>query len=67
LSTLSRKGLIESHWEEKGVAHSEGHPRRKYYEVTAEGSTALLEAIERFGTLGLRLTAVVPESAADER
>jgi DNA-binding PadR family transcriptional regulator len=67
LSTLTRKGPVESHWEEEGVAHLEGRPRRKYYEVTAEGSTALLEAIERFGALGLRPTSVVPESAADER
>jgi PadR family transcriptional regulator PadR len=61
LSTLTRMGLVESHWEEEGVAHAEGRPRRKYYEVTAEGSTALLEAIERFGALGLRPPSVVPE------
>jgi DNA-binding PadR family transcriptional regulator len=62
LSTLTRKGLVESHWEE-GVAHSDGRPKRKYYEVTAEGSMALREAMERFGALGLRPPAVAPEAS----
>ncbi|MCH7532048.1 MAG: PadR family transcriptional regulator [Gemmatimonadetes bacterium] len=38
MSTLTRKGLLESHWEEEGVAHAGGGPRRKYYEVTPRGS-----------------------------
>jgi len=62
LSTLTRKGLVESHWEEEGVAHADGRPRRKYYEVTAEGSTALREALERFGALGLRASTATPEA-----
>jgi len=62
LSTLTRKGLVESHWEEESVAHTEGRPKRKYYEVTAEGSTALREAIERFGALGLRASSGAPEA-----
>ena len=63
LSTLTRKGLVESRWEEEGVAHSEGRPRRKYYEVMADGSTALSEAIERYGTLGLRPPRAVQEGS----
>jgi DNA-binding PadR family transcriptional regulator len=62
LSTLTRKGLVDSHWEEEGVARADGRPRRKYYEVTAEGSTALREAMERFGALGLRASTVTPEA-----
>ena len=61
LSTLTRKGLVESRWEEKGVAYADGRPRRKYYEVTAEGSTALQAAMERFGALGLRASSAAPE------
>ncbi len=62
LSTLTRKGLVESHWEEEGVAHADGRPRRKYYAVRVEGSTALQEAMERFRALGLRASSVAPEA-----
>ena len=58
LSTLERKQLVESWWEKKGPAHSDGRPRRKYYRVTAEGSDALREAMEHFQAIGLRTPAV---------
>jgi DNA-binding PadR family transcriptional regulator len=53
---------VESHWEEEGVAHADGRPRRKYYAVRVEGSTALQEAMERFRALGLRASSVAPEA-----
>ncbi len=58
LSTLERKQLVESRWEKKGPAHSDGRPRRKYYRVTEEGSDALREAMEHFHAIGLRTPAV---------
>ena len=63
LSTLERKHLVASRWEEAGPAHSDGRPRRKYYRVTAEGSEALQEAMEHFQAMGLRTPAVTPKIA----
>ncbi len=62
LSTLERKQLVASRWEEEGPAHSNGRPRRKYYRVTAEGSDALREAMERFEAIGLRTSTVTPKT-----
>ncbi len=58
LSTLERKRLVESRWEKRGSAHSDGRPRRKYYRVTAEGSDALREAMAHLQAIGLRTPAV---------
>ncbi len=54
LATLTRKGHVKSSWEDDAVARTEGRPRRRYYEVTPEGSVALSEAMVRWTTLGLR-------------
>ena len=62
LSTLVRKKLVESRWENEGAAHSDGRPRRKYYRVTAEGMEALREAMEHFQAIGLRTPAVTPKT-----
>ena len=62
LSTLERKQLVESRWEGKRSAHSDGRPRRKYYRVTAEGSDALREAMEHFQAIGLRTPAVTSKT-----
>ncbi len=61
LSTLERKELVESRWEEKDVAHSGRRPRRRYYRVTPEGAAALQAAMERFGAIGLRTPPVTPK------
>ena len=53
LATLTRKKLLTAHWEDRDVAQAEGRPRRRYYEVTREGATALVEAMRRFDALGL--------------
>ena len=53
LTTLGRRGLVRSSWEDEGVAEAEGRPRRRYYEVTREGAAALAEALERFRAMGL--------------
>ena len=47
LSRLESAGLVRSRWEDEDRAHGEGRPRRRYYETTAEGQTALSGALER--------------------
>ena len=53
LRRLEGAELVESEWEDGGVAQQQGRPARKYYRVTAEGATALEEAAKRFRLLGL--------------
>lgn len=53
LSTLNRRQLVESAWEELDLAQADGRPRRRYYEVTTAGRAALLESLERLEGLGL--------------
>jgi PadR family transcriptional regulator PadR len=38
LGRLEESGLLSSHWEDPGAA--EGRPRRRLYELTAEGARA---------------------------
>ena len=59
LRRLEAAGLVESEWEEGGVAQEEGRPARKYYRLTDAGEEALAEAARRFRVLGL-LDAQVP-------
>ena len=41
-------GLVRSKWEAKTAAFTDGRPRRRNYELTAAGKTALATATERF-------------------
>lgn len=56
LRRLESLGYVRSSWESEKVARREQRPARRYYEITAAGSTALETAIQRFANLG-RLTA----------
>jgi len=47
LSRLERTGLLRARWESHEVARREKRPPRKYYQITTEGKTRLLEAAER--------------------
>ena len=47
LSRLERDGLVRSRWEDLEKAHGDRRPPRRYYQVTAQGSRALTEALER--------------------
>jgi PadR family transcriptional regulator, regulatory protein PadR len=38
LARLEGLGWLESHWEETVTAHSEGRPRRRYYQLTTDGA-----------------------------
>ena len=44
LRRLERAGLLRSRWENAAAAHAEGRPRRRTYELTAQGRTALPDA-----------------------
>jgi len=65
LSTLSRRSLVESDWEQPGVAHSDGRPRRRYYRVTATGREVLRESLERLGEMGLGTPRIVRGGVAE--
>lgn len=48
LGRLKSRGLVRSSWEAARDAEEAGRPRRRYYELTAEGVEALAEGRERF-------------------
>ena len=56
LGRLKRSGLLQARWEEDAVAESEGRPRRRYYELTADGSRALAEGVARMRSVAADLT-----------
>lgn len=47
LGRLKRSGLLRARWEDQRVAERGGRPRRRYYELSAEGARALAEGAER--------------------
>jgi len=49
LTRAEASGLVRARWEARAVADAEARPRRRYYELTAAGRTALAEASNRFG------------------
>ena len=53
LRRLEGAELVESEWEDGGVAQQQGRPARKYYRVTVAGAAALQEAAKRFRVLSL--------------
>ena len=53
LASLSRRGFVRSAWEDERVAHGEGRPRRRYYELTGAGETALQTELRKLRALGL--------------
>jgi len=48
LRRLEDHGLVRSRWETEKDAYRDGRPRRRNYQLSAEGKTALAAAIERF-------------------
>lgn len=51
LRRLEAVGYLRASWEDAEVAHAEGRPSRRYYDLTAEGERALGSARERFPAL----------------
>ena len=52
LRRLEHAGLVRSEWEREQVAARDARPQRRYYEITAAGSTALEAALQPVRTLG---------------
>jgi PadR family transcriptional regulator, regulatory protein PadR len=55
LRRLEALGFLRSDWESEKIARREQRPARRYYEITAAGTSALDTALRRFENLG-RLT-----------
>lgn len=53
LSSLERRSLVRSRWEEADRAVDAGRPRRRYYRVTRAGELELEAAAERMRALHL--------------
>ena len=51
LGRLRKRGLIRAAWEDQRIADREGRPRRRYYELTAEGAAALAQGLEQLQAL----------------
>ena len=57
LRRLERRGHIAGQWEDAEIAASERRPRRRYYELTPEGSRSLETALAHFEALGVDVEA----------
>lgn len=55
MGRLLTRGLVRAHWEDEASAQAEGRPRRKYYELTAEGERVLNEEAQRVRMLAAEL------------
>jgi PadR family transcriptional regulator, regulatory protein PadR len=51
LDRLEDQGLLRSRWEDPRIARREGRPPRRYFRLTAAGTAALGEALERHKSL----------------
>ena len=56
LRRLEKAQLLKSRWESAAQAHAEGRPRRRTYELTAEGRTTLPEAERKLAEVQRLLT-----------
>lgn len=61
LGRLKKRGLVTSRWERQEIAEEESRPRRRYYELTAEGRRVLAEGATRLASLAAELA---PETGA---
>jgi DNA-binding PadR family transcriptional regulator len=54
LERLEELGYVRSRWENEAAAHRDGRPARRYFEITAAGGRALVEALDRYPLLRAR-------------
>ena len=45
LSRLEKRSLVRAKWEKRVTADAEARPRRRYYEMTSDGKSALRAAL----------------------
>lgn len=55
LGRLKKSDLVRARWEDQRIADREGRPRRRYYELTADGAQALAEGASRMANLAAEL------------
>ena len=51
LGRMEKRGFLQASWEDRDRADAEGRPRRRYYQLTDTGRTALADSVRRFGML----------------
>ena len=51
LDKLESLGYLASHWEDVRAARRDKRPPRRYFDLTAEGATALANALKRYKNL----------------
>ena len=51
LDRLEQLGLLRSRWEEEAIAHGEGRPARRYFNLTRTGANVLREGLSRYRNL----------------
>lgn len=51
LARAERSGLVRSRWEERDAADRAARPRRRHYQLTAAGETALARSSRRLDEL----------------
>ncbi len=56
LGRLKKSGLVEPSWENQRSAEREGRPRRRYYELSAEGVRVLADGAARMAHIAAELT-----------
>jgi DNA-binding PadR family transcriptional regulator len=57
LARLKRSGLVLARWEDQRLAEREGRPRRRYYQLSAEGAEALSDGAARIAEAAAALGA----------
>ena len=63
LGRLKRSGLVTARWEDQRAAERAGRPRRRYYDLTADGARELASGVERLSSLATDLGAARAEGA----
>jgi DNA-binding PadR family transcriptional regulator len=63
LGRLKKSGLVSARWEDQRVAEREGRPRRRYYELTADGARALAEGASHLANAAAEVGVTAPERA----
>jgi DNA-binding PadR family transcriptional regulator len=51
LERLEAQGYLKSTWEDEATARKDGRPARRYFTLTASGTTALSGALARYKAL----------------
>ena len=66
LRRLEKRGLVRGRWEDAEIAEAERRPRRRYYELTADGERGLQAAAAKLGNLALGGVTSAPGKGASD-